>query len=573
MKTIKKLIIPILSISTISLPLESISSCACSQEQDNYNYTNDILDEFRGNGTDIAGLTSCPRPSGYHDKIVPYLVSRAKALVGLQDNQILTDEAGNICFDVPATKGYEDKDMVILQGHSDMVVAGLDEQLAKTSPIDVVIEDNLLHSKDYKTSIGADDGAGVSIALAILKNRDKFKHGPIRCIFTADEDIGMVGASKMDHKWLFVNNQPVKWLINIDAEELGNVYRSCQGNVRLDFDKTVNGETNFTYQYGCILTLDGLLGGHSADAITQAHANADRLGYEFLQRMNEIAHNAFQLIHHDHGKKVDGKLIDIQYSKNQIIANCRIMFNSKLPPDALSNYFKLALEQYKTLPQYKGDDWDSIIAKSSITEATPSVTHISAEESSDIIEFLGGPLDDKDATELTRPYFGYFNWLDDTHIVPDCSANIGPVDIGQLESGTNFRILIGSSCRSSIGTQTTDPLHSINWFKQQYKTMAGKHDYSVIDGPIYYPWPKSDNNKLVELTMKEFEKLDLDSIAWDSPAGVEPAWWNQYTDGKMTCTVVGPTIDAAHSERETLHIDTLNPVTKVIIGVLKELTK
>ncbi|MCQ2748007.1 MAG: hypothetical protein MJ223_01935 [Mycoplasmoidaceae bacterium] len=186
-------LIPTFVLSTI--PTFTTTGCSTNK----LIYTQDVIDEFVGNAKKgINGIVSCPRPGGYYDAIVPYLKSRAKALAGLTDEDIHVDNAHNIYFDIPATSGFEDADMIILQGHSDMIVAGLTDEQAKTTPIDAVIENGTLHSRNYKTSLGADDGAGIAIALTILKNRDKFNHGPIRFLMTADEDIGMVGAKALD---------------------------------------------------------------------------------------------------------------------------------------------------------------------------------------------------------------------------------------------------------------------------------------------------------------------------------------------------------------------------------------
>ena len=62
-------------------------------------------------------ISNVPRGSRYNKEISEYLVKFAKER-GLQYEQ---DEALNVVIIKDATKGYEDKDAVILQGHMDMV--------------------------------------------------------------------------------------------------------------------------------------------------------------------------------------------------------------------------------------------------------------------------------------------------------------------------------------------------------------------------------------------------------------------------------------------------------------------
>ncbi|MCF0117869.1 MAG: hypothetical protein HUJ61_07495 [Bacilli bacterium] len=105
-------------------------------------------------------------------------------------------------FDIPASKDGQDIKPIILQGHIDMVYDNVDKQVDKHNvKIDLVDEtingERVIHSKDYKTSIGADDGISVSLMLVLAKHRDEFKHGLIRCVLTTDEEPGLIGAEQI----------------------------------------------------------------------------------------------------------------------------------------------------------------------------------------------------------------------------------------------------------------------------------------------------------------------------------------------------------------------------------------
>ena len=62
-------------------------------------------------------ITRVPRPSKKEAKIIDFLVDFAK------EHQIeyQKDEIGNVVMRKPATPGMEDRPMVILQAHMDMV--------------------------------------------------------------------------------------------------------------------------------------------------------------------------------------------------------------------------------------------------------------------------------------------------------------------------------------------------------------------------------------------------------------------------------------------------------------------
>ena len=207
MKKVINILTPLLVVTSTTIMNFTMVGCNKHEEEDDdmTQMTKEVLNEFMGNiitEEPVAGLTSVPRPSRYHEKIVPYLKNRISQITSLSDDDIHTDDAGNIYFDLPASSGCEDKDMIILQGHTDMVVAGMTEEEKEVNPINAELDlkNNIIHSKDYKTSLGADNGIGIAIMLYIAKHINDFNHGPIRFLMTADEEIGMVGAAAVDEK-------------------------------------------------------------------------------------------------------------------------------------------------------------------------------------------------------------------------------------------------------------------------------------------------------------------------------------------------------------------------------------
>ena len=106
------------------------------------------------------------------------------------------DETGNVIIRKPATPGMENRKTVILQSHMDMVCDKLvdvefdfDKDAIKT-----YIDGEWLTAEG--TTLGADDGIGCAIELAILESND-IEHGPLECVFTRDEETGLTGAEGM----------------------------------------------------------------------------------------------------------------------------------------------------------------------------------------------------------------------------------------------------------------------------------------------------------------------------------------------------------------------------------------
>lgn len=551
------------------LPAISLTSCAKKTSI----YTQQAIDEFMGNEEEgIKGITSCPRPGKYYDAIIPYLKNRAMQIAGLSQQDIHVDDAHNIYFDIPATQGYEGNDMVILQGHTDMVVAGLSEQEAKTTPIDAVIENNTIHSRDHKTSLGADNGIGIAIALTILKNRNNFVHGPLRFLMTADEDIGMIGAQALDPDWLKINGQPIKWLINIDAEKEGYVYRSCAGNSRFETNKIFDPSTETALSNEFTLTFDGLIGGHSAIDITKKRANADRLAFEFLYDVLSYGSgSSIQIVSHNHERVVEGETKEINYSKNQLIANCKLTFKTNLDNSAIQEIWSEDLARWKS-DQYSQDDWKQIEAKSGIVlNTTTSNKFLSSNDSKKLIELMGDyTFDPKLQEKLPAFYYGVVDYFDEEKTFPKSSINLGPINIAFDSEKEIIKYTCGASTRSAIGTSTSSERFSINWLRAQYENIAEQFDVNIKEEAIYYPWLKDENNELVKLLYNGYKTLGAKAIIYDDLGGVEPAMWTQKSNNKIVCACVGPRIDNAHSINETLYINTID---SCILNILQTLTR
>ncbi len=208
-------------------------------------------------------ITTIPRESGHEEHIIAYLQKFA-ADRGLECK---TDRVGNVMIAKPASKGFEDRPTIVLQGHTDMVCEKKSTSNFDFSkdPIQYVIEDGWMVAHD--TTLGADNGIGVASAMAILDD-DSIEHPRVECLFTVSEETGLDGARAV--KKGFITG---KTLINLDDEDEGYFCVGCAGGM-----DTVG---TFTYREkklprGSVLrryTIGGGQGGHSGDDIDKNRLN------------------------------------------------------------------------------------------------------------------------------------------------------------------------------------------------------------------------------------------------------------------------------------------------------------
>ena len=212
-------------------------------------------------------ITKIPRPSKREEKMSLWLEATGKKL-GLETKR---DKVGNVLISKPATPGKENVTPVVLQAHMDMVCEKNNDKVFDfdKDAIETYIDGEWLKAKG--TTLGADDGIGVAIALAILDDPE-LEHGPIEALFTIDEETGLTGAKAVEAG--FMNG---KMLLNLDSEDEGQFFIGCAGGQ--DTVATLPCEYE-SVEEGCEffkIEVKGLQGGHSGDDINKDRGNAVKL--------------------------------------------------------------------------------------------------------------------------------------------------------------------------------------------------------------------------------------------------------------------------------------------------------
>ncbi|MCK4663575.1 MAG: aminoacyl-histidine dipeptidase [Bacteroidales bacterium] len=220
----------------------------------------------------FESLTQIPRPSKKEKRIIEFMKKFGEEL----NLETIVDDVENVIIKKPATPGMENRKVVVLQGHLDMVPQKNSDVVHdfEKDPIQAYVDGEWVTAKG--TTLGADNGMGVAAAMAVLQAKD-IEHGPVEALFTIDEETGMTGAFGLKSGLLDGDI-----LLNMDSEDEGELYIGCAGgvnaNVKYKFEKKSVPSDSVAFK----LSLTGLKGGHSGLDIALGRGNTNKLLNRFL---------------------------------------------------------------------------------------------------------------------------------------------------------------------------------------------------------------------------------------------------------------------------------------------------
>lgn len=191
------------------------------------------------------------------------------------------DEAGNLVIRVPATAGFEQAPIIVLQGHMDMVCEKTPDSPHDFTrdPIRCIIEGEWLHAD--RTTLGADDGIAIALAMALVED-ESVGHPPLELLFTVEEEVGIGGANKLQPGFA-----QGKILLNLDSEEEGTFIVGCAGGQTTRIFLPLNFE-NLPSKQAFRLEVSGLQGGHSGVDIHKHRASANKLLGRTLSQLLKV---------------------------------------------------------------------------------------------------------------------------------------------------------------------------------------------------------------------------------------------------------------------------------------------
>lgn len=466
-------------------------------------------------------LTQIPRPSGKRKQIADFFVNYGKSL-GLET---LQDEIGNVLIRKPATPGMEGHPGVILQAHMDMVPQKNGDKVFdfEKDPIEAYIEDNGQWVTANGTTLGADDGIGAAIAMAILADKNVV-HPPLEALFTIDEETGMFGANDLKGGWL-----QGKYLLNLDNEDEGELCVGCAGGI----------DTTATFAYQPVETeegdialrieLKGLKGGHSGCDIHLQRGNAIKLLVRVLK--DAVANYEARLA------SIDGGSL-----RNAIPREASAVIT--IPADSYQDLQDM-IDRYEDLylREYAGVD-DGITLKA--TEVECPKTEIPEEIQDCLIH------------ALTLCPHGVYRMIPERPDVVETSNNLAMVKT--VEGKLTCYCLTRSSVESR-----KEELQSII---QSAFSLAGAEVVFTGGYPGWQPnFHSTLQQKMVETYKKEFGE---DARVVIIHAGLECGIIGSKYPG-MEMIAFGPTIKHPHSPDERVEISTVAKTYRYVEAILKAL--
>lgn len=466
----------------------------------------------------FAEINKIPRPSHKEQKMGAFLVDFGKKH-GLET---LQDSTGNVLIRKPATKGMENLKTTVLQSHMDMVCekeAGLNFDFEKDA-IQTYIEGDWLKAKG--TTLGADDGIGVAMQMAILAD-DTIQHGPLECLFTVCEEEGLNGAMGLEAGFMKAD-----YLINLDSEDEGLIFISCAGGANTKATFNVDLEDAPANQFFFKIQISGLTGGHSGDDIEKKRANANKL----LARLLE----AF--------KKYDIRIADIQSGglhnaiprdgyavaciPTQFKENLRVDFN------VMTAEFE---EEFSATEQNMRFKLESTQATAKVIDKTSANNLITA-----LVSVPNGVL----AMDQNIPDF------------VETSSNLASIHLNK------DKVNIVTSQRSNIMSARKNASAMV----RGVFSLAGA---DAETGEGYPGWKLDPNSPLLSITVEAYKRLFAkDPEIRAIHAGLECGLFSlKYPHVDMVS--FGPTLRGVHSPEERLLIPTVQKVWEHLLETLKNI--
>lgn len=460
-------------------------------------------------------ISRIPRGTYHTKEVSDYCVNFAKER-GLS---VIQDQWNNVIIKKPGTKGYEDSEPVIIQGHLDMVcekTADSDHDFLK-DPLELMVEDGFVRAKD--TTLGADDGIAIAFALAVLDS-STLEHPPVEAVFTVDEEVGMDGAANIDLSVL-----KGTMLINLDSEDDDTLIAGCAGGFRFSCEIPVRKMQ--VQGAGLQIEICGLKGGHSGVEIDRQRGNANKLAGRLLYHLGR--QQSFHL------GEISGGARD-----NVIPSVGRMMLVTEEPQKTVQ-----ALQDIKTVWRKEfGDDEPGLDIR--VTELEDKEYTVFTEESQKKITGF-----------LVNCPNGVYEYSRSLKGLVETSDNLGVVE--EKEHSVRFMVLV----RSGVGTKMEELKERLICLAD----MAG----AVWNVDSEYPaWTYKEHSRIRPVTADAFEEVfgvhpEITTIH----AGLECG----LLSGKkpeLDCISFGPNMLDIHSFHERLEIASTQKIWNVLKLILKK---
>ena len=462
----------------------------------------------------FSELNGIPRPSHHEERVADYLCRFAERLNLAYER----DKENCVVIRKPASKGFEGHEPIVLLNHMDMVCVGMGDPL--NTPIEPYEENGWMKARG--TSLGADNGIGLSMALAVLED-DRIEHPALEVITTTNEEDGMSGASQLSKDFL-----KGRKVINLDSEDYDTITTGAAGAClqfhRLPMKRVAAPEDR---NWFCI-RIDGGLGGHSGVDINKGRCSAVKAAAAILLSLSEKHDFSLSTIN-------IGEANASIASKGEMVIACpsaesqALIFDFKHPCDWLH-------DEYPQNPD----------VKCVIEACEPQETVISPSTFQALMTCL---------CEVPQ---GVVRMSEAMPGTVETSNNIGRV------SSAEDHIFVSTHTRSFID----DDMAALSQQIADIFKKCNAESEVVMSAPA---WQENQQSPFLQMVSNTFQ----DVLGW-RPRMVamhfvlEAGFFVQHYPGIQIASI-GPRIVEPHSTSERVELSTIEDIWKVLIELLKRL--
>lgn len=467
-------------------------------------------------------ISQIPRGSGNEQAISDYLVKFAKNR-GLA---VVQDATNSVLITKPAAAGMEKAQGVIFQGHMDMVCVKTPDSTHDflKDPLTLEVDGDLLTAKD--TTLGADNGIAVAMALALLDS-DDIPHPHLEVVITTNEEVNMNGALHFDTSLL-----KGKYFINVDSEEEGEITIGCAGGLKAMLELPYTKENLPQGLCGKEIIVTGLKGGHSGAEIHTNRGNSHKLMGRFLSALR---------------REMDFEVIDISGGvKDNVIPShtvCRIAI-------APEQEAKLAALQSRMQQEWSNElaASDPKVELAVNNFRTEGVQKINKEAARRLILLL--------------------------NVLPNGVQTMSSKLPGMVESSLNLAVIqmtekvinLSFSTRSNVGSLK----QQLNLILQDFADMNGLHFSKTAEYP---EWEMKPEGELLKKAVETYKRLTgKEPVVKAIHAGLECGVFLS-NKPNLEAISVGPNMWDVHSVKERLSIASTQRTWQYLKALLAELGK
>lgn len=458
-------------------------------------------------------LTAIPHGSGNEFAVSKHLDAFAAAR-GLRAER---DCDNNIVICKPGSPGRENEPPLMLQAHLDMVCEknpDCDHDFL-SDPLKLIVEGDILRADG--TTLGADDGAGVAWMMGVLDDKS-LSHPPLECVFTANEETGMDGARALKKDLITARR-----MIGLDGEGETVTTVTSSGGRRLLARCPILFSDNQAPCY--LLTVTGLIGGHSGSCIDKSRGNAILLGFRMLYQLLE--------------RGVDIRVIRISggAKDNAIPRQFAVLFASEASPMMLDKYVNAIAAEFKE--EYAETDPDLAVSLEGAENVDSAITR----EDSGALITMGYLMPNGLIT--ASPKLG----------IPTCSLNVGV--LVQTETSIDFDCCLRSPVRSAR-EEMSRRIEAVSSIFGGYIQLLGDYD----------GWNYCETSPLREALRKVLAERGQTLTEEATHGGLETGLFKgRYP--QMDIITYGPVMSGIHSPEERLDLGSFRRGYEVLTRLLE----